>query len=257
MLPIHHTRLHVFNYDEIPAGYYYRCMEEGHPIQRFWHREKFRQVAARIPNGARVLDVGCGPGSFLSVLVRDKPQVRAVGADIASSQIDFAREHVLPAHPDRDLSFVTLDPRAARLPFPDASFDVVTSIEVIEHLHPYVAIALLNEARRVLTSEGRLIVTTPNYRSLWPFIEFALERRSPVKYHDQHISKFTPNALVKFLECAGFDALDVRSFFVAAPFLAGLSPGLARAVQRLEMRADVLMGSLLLGEARVNRDIAS
>ena len=256
MLPIHHTRVHVFNYDEIPAGYYYRCMEEGHPVQRFWHREKFRQVATRIPAGARVLDVGCGPGSFLSVLVQDKPGVRAIGADIASSQIDFARQHVLPAHPGRDLSFVTLDPHAERLPFPDASFDVVTSIEVIEHLHPFVAIALLNEARRVLTPEGRLIVTTPNYRSLWPLIEFALERRSPVKYHEQHISKFTPNALVKFLECAGFDALDLRSFFVVAPFLAGLSGALARTVQRLETRGDFLLGSLLLAEARVNRDIA-
>ena len=68
MLPVHQTPRQtpksVYNYDEIPAGYYFEAMVKGKPAQRFWHQKKFEAVAARIQDGERVLDFGCGPGSF-------------------------------------------------------------------------------------------------------------------------------------------------------------------------------------------------
>jgi hypothetical protein len=101
----------------------------------------------------------------------------------------------------------------------------------------------------VLKPQGKLIITTPNYRSLWPFIEWGLEKTSPVKYHDQHISQFTPNAFVKFLEICGFEMKDLRTIFIVAPFLAGLSRGLARGVFAVERKVAPRMGSLLVAEA--------
>jgi 2-polyprenyl-3-methyl-5-hydroxy-6-metoxy-1,4-benzoquinol methylase len=248
MLPVHKTLKSVFNYDEIPPGYYYRAMREGSPIQRFWHRRKFEYVANRIPDGANVLDFGCGPGSFLAVLAEEKPHVRAVGVDIGSSQIDFANREVGQLFPDR-IKFEALPVTSETIPYPDASFDVVTSIEVIEHLHPAIAHRFLRDARRLLKPDGRLIVTTPNYRSLWPLIELMLERLSDVKYHDQHINKFTPSSLVKFVESGGFEARDVSTIFIAAPFLTPLSPGLADALHRLENTVQLRAGNLLVVEA--------
>jgi len=250
MLPTYRTRTDVFNYDEIPAGYYFEVMRSGSPVQRFWHRRKFEFVAKAIKDGERVLDLGCGPGSFLQVLGEARPGCSAVGVDIASPQIEFARQNVAPAFPDGRVSFRVVEPAPAPLPFEDGSFDVVTCIEVIEHIHPYLAYRMLAEARRVLKPSGRLYVTTPNYRSLWPLIELGLEYLSPVKYHEQHINRFTPNALVKFLECAGFEVGVLRTFFGLAPFLAGVSWGLASTVDRLERRFPFKTGSLMLAEVR-------
>ena len=251
MFPLHKAKSSVFNYDDIPAGYYFEAMAKGSGVQKFWHREKFEEVARKIGNSDKVLDIGCGPGSFLSVVGQTKPQAKAIGVDVASRQIDFAIQNVQSQFTDGRVSFQVMKIDENRLPFPDASFDVVTCIEVIEHIHPYLAIKLLEEARRVLKPTGRLIVTTPNYRSLWPFIEFALERMSPVKYHEQHISKFTPNALIKFLEAAGFEVQKFNTIFIIAPFLMAFAPPLARLLHALERRLPVQLGSLLVAECKI------
>lgn len=254
MLPIHRTKNSVFNYTEIPAGYYYEMMLKGHAVQRFWHREKFMEVAKLVQAGGakKVLDFGCGPGSFLAVLGEAVPGVDATGVDIASPQIDFAVKNIATKFPG-NIRFQLLN--GEKLPYPDATFDAVTCIEVIEHIHPFLAAKILAEARRVLKPEGTFILTTPNYRSFWPLIEWVLEKASPVKYHDQHISKFTPNSLVKFLESCGFEATGINSIFVAAPFVNAVSGGLAHFLHRFEVRLRPLIGSLLILQARPIRDM--
>jgi ubiquinone/menaquinone biosynthesis C-methylase UbiE len=228
-------------------------MVRGHAVQRFWHRHKFLEVARLIQAGGakNILDFGCGPGSFLSVLGEAHPEIHGVGVDIASPQIEFAREKVGKAFPNIRFELLHDD----RLPFPDASFDAVTCIEVVEHIHPFLAAKILSEIRRVLRPDGYVVLTTPNYRSLWPLIEFLLERASPVKYHEQHISKFTPNSLVKFMETCGFEATSLKSIFITAPFLNALSRRLASAVHRVEMKFRPLFGSLLVVQAKPIREI--
>src|SRR6185503_7537952 len=160
-----------------------------------------------------------------------------------SSQIDFANREVAQQIPGDRIRFEALPDTTGVVPYPDASFDVVTSIEVIEHLHPAIAHRFLQEARRLLKPGGRLIVTTPNYRSLWPFIEMVLERVSPVKYHDQHINKFTPTSAVKFVESGGFEVQALSTIFFAAPFFAPVSTAVADAVHRLETSVQFHAGS--------------
>lgn len=250
MLPLYKSPKHIFNYDEIPPGYYYQVMQTGKASQRFWHRHKFLAVVRKIPDRGRILDLGCGPGSFLSILGRERPEVQAIGVDIASPQIEFASREIASQFSDGRIQFQKIDSDTFRLPFDAASFDVVTNIEVIEHIHPHLAYRILEDVQRVLKPAGRLILTTPNYRSAWPFIELLLERLSPVKYHAQHINKFTPNSLVKFLETVGFEVLNAETIFTIAPFLAGLSESLARSVLTWERLSKFRIGSLLVVEAR-------
>jgi ubiquinone/menaquinone biosynthesis C-methylase UbiE len=253
MFPIHKARASVFNYDDIPAGYYFQVMAKGSGVQRFWHRKKFEEVAKKIGKSDRLLDIGCGPGSFLFVVGQIKPDVQAVGVDVASRQIEFAIKNVQSQFKQGNISFQKLKSDDVKLPFPDESFDKVTCIEVIEHIHPHLAMKLLEEARRVLKPTGRLTVTTPNYRSLWPLIEFALELLSPVKYHEQHISKFTPNAFAKFLEAAGYEIKNFSTIFIVAPFFMTISPPLARFLHRIERKLPLLLGSLLMAECKISR----
>lgn len=249
MLPLHRTQVSVFNYEEIPAGYYYEVMRGGHPIQRFWHQKKFLDVALDLPQSGRILDLGCSAGSFLDMMAESRPDLTGIGVDIASRQIDYARLNVESKHQGR-IKFVQVDEREPQLPFESQSFDAVTCIEVIEHIHPYLALRMLADARRLLKPGGKLIVTTPNYRSAWPLIEWLLEKASPVKYHDQHINKYTPNSLIKFLECGGYKIGGVRTIFMAAPFLAGLSWKLAENVHQMEKSSGLRLGSLLVVEAQ-------
>ena len=216
MLFIYHTKEDNFDYENIPPGYYFEVLQNGRGAQQFWHKFKFLEVVDSIPDGSEVLDIGCGPGSFLYTLAQMRPRCRGVGVDIADPQINFANEKVASQFENQRISFKRI--QEGRLPFEDAQFDIVSMIELIEHIHPHKALNILLEARRVLKPEGRILVTTPNYRSLWPFIEMALEYLSPIKYDEQHINKFTPNSFVKFIETAGFRVLNLKGFFVLALF---------------------------------------
>lgn len=123
--------------------------------------------ASRLARGKRVLDAGCGVGYGVARLARCAGRV--VGLEIDPEAVAAARERYRsPA-----AGFVCADCR--RLPFPDASFDLVTAFEVIEHLKDWER--LLAESRRVLTPSGRLVVSTPNR------LYYAEQRETPNPFH--------------------------------------------------------------------------
>ncbi len=109
-------------------------------------KDEWRYLEARIPAGARVLDVGCGNGALLRALA---PRIASgSGVDVSPELLAHARRRKTP-----QLRFEAID--GPRLPFPDASFDVVVSCLSFRYLDwdP-----ILGEIRRVLTDEGRLLV---------------------------------------------------------------------------------------------------
>jgi ubiquinone/menaquinone biosynthesis C-methylase UbiE len=106
--------------------------------------------AARFTVGRRVLDVGCGAGYGTAELGRHA--AAATGIDISPEAIAYAQAH----YPEP--KFVTST--ASALPFDNASFDVVTAFEVIEHLSDWNT--LLTEGCRVLAPHGIFVVSTPN-----------------------------------------------------------------------------------------------
>lgn len=106
--------------------------------------------AARYSAGRRVLDVGCGTGYGTEELARQASF--ATGLDRASEALEYAR----PEYPDVRWVQASAD----GLPFQDASFDLVTAFEVIEHLRDWRA--FLGEVKRVLAPQGLFFVSTPN-----------------------------------------------------------------------------------------------
>jgi ubiquinone/menaquinone biosynthesis C-methylase UbiE len=101
------------------------------------------------------LDVGCGTGHATNYLAK-YGSVLAVGVDISPEAINFARSYY--SHPT--LRFAPMDSLA--LAFPDNMFDLVCSLDVIEHIQnpdKYLA-----EIVRVLKAGGKYFLTTPNKR---------------------------------------------------------------------------------------------
>jgi ubiquinone/menaquinone biosynthesis C-methylase UbiE len=111
-------------------------------------------VAAVAPRpGARILDLGCGPGTLARLVARTCPEAEVVGVEPDPVMGERARRvggnvRVVAA----SATALPTDP-----PF-DRPFDVVVSTLMFHHLHPDDKRAALGEALRVLAPGGRLVV---------------------------------------------------------------------------------------------------
>ena len=106
------------------------------------------------------------------------------------------------------------------IPFEDNSFDSVSMIELIEHLSDDEIASIFQQIHRVLKKGGKIYITTPNYLSLWPILEFILNKVSKVSYEDQHISKFNFLNINKIINNDKFNIIKKNSFIFLSPFTA-------------------------------------
>lgn len=142
-------------------------------------------MAARAGVGAGdvVVDLGTGRGEFL-VAALDRGAGRAVGVEYSEDAIKLAR-HTLEIHGLTDRAEV-VEADVRRVPVPDGTADLVTMLDVIEHLAPAELALALSEAYRILKPGGRLLAHTfptstlydvtyrihrlvvPRHRRTWP-----------------------------------------------------------------------------------------
>ncbi len=123
----------------------------GHPsyVWRFGQDRRLGLIRQWAPlEGRRILDVGCGLGIYMR-------KMRAFSPHVYGVEIDLERA----TEAGRALSLVATA-AAEALPFPDASFDVVLSHEMIEHVRD--DRRSIAEAVRVLRPGGRLVLFCPN-----------------------------------------------------------------------------------------------
>ena len=113
------------------------------------------------------LELGCGDGFIIEALSSDG--VRSLrGTTYRTRTVDYIRTREHPAGIQVDEGIDLNRP----LPYPDASFDVVYSTEVIEHVEGHRNFVL--QAARVLKPGGVLIMTTPNIQRLLSRLSFLL-----------------------------------------------------------------------------------
>jgi SAM-dependent methyltransferase len=129
-------------------------VEEDH----WWYRGR-RRVLNRVidqldlPVGARILDAGCGSGRNMVDMARHG---EVTGIELSQASVAVARR--------RGVGEV-LEGSVDALPFPDGHFDLVASLDVLEHLDD--DRRALAEMRRVTGPGGQLLVTVPAYQWLW------------------------------------------------------------------------------------------
>lgn len=107
-----------------------------------------------LPEGSKVLDVGCGNGLFLKKLLLLNKNLQLFGVEVNQFLIDKARQNTSLARID------LVDLNKGFLPFDNDMFETVFCLDVIEHLtNP---LGLLKEIKRVLKPSGHLILCTPD-----------------------------------------------------------------------------------------------
>lgn len=226
-------------YDSIPEGYYLKVMNQGCSLQRFWHVYHFAQVSARIPDDPYMVlvDLGSGPGAFF---YQHKKRAVKIGVDFAHSQINYVKK-IMP-----DVKWLHGDMEKMQLP----KADYVVMTQVLEHLPPDTKI--LQHIFNALNKKGRAIITTPNYKSLWPIVEWLWERVSPVKYEEQHINPQTLKSFKKIAEESGFRIVEMKTLFLFTPFIALASAKLAQVLAPFEEKVIGKMGLVLIAVLEKN-----
>jgi 2-polyprenyl-3-methyl-5-hydroxy-6-metoxy-1,4-benzoquinol methylase len=227
----------------IDGDYQYRARTDGFVVQRFWHALKERTIARHaLPTAEmRVLDVGCGSGVTTEFLSRHARE--AVGVDGNASAIEFAGSRW------RRDNLVFRHGLADELGFADASFDAVYCLEVVEHLEHAQARRTVNGFARLLKPGGLLFLTTPNYRSPWPVVEWTMDalRLAPQMADHQHVWHPRKRTFRDLAAPELFEEVVVGRAFGMAPFLSVLGWGFAEVVDGMETRVGNPFGNLLFG----------
>ncbi|MBP9732054.1 MAG: methyltransferase domain-containing protein [Candidatus Magasanikbacteria bacterium] len=142
----------------------------------------------------QTLDVGCGTGAVMQMLI--KKGYRSEGVDFSDVALEFCRKKNLTV----SKGF------AEKLPYPDNSFDVVTVLDVLEHLTDETL--AINEIQRVLRPGGVVVATVPAHQFLWSYHDEEL-------HHHRRYNKKNFTAIFK----GKLDILHVSwiHFFIVFP----------------------------------------
>ncbi|MBN1867258.1 class I SAM-dependent methyltransferase [Candidatus Sumerlaeota bacterium] len=161
-------------------------------------------------DGLRVLDLGCGTGLLLRRLeISHHP----VGIDFSPLALEFSRRRGAERLARGDVQ---------ALPIVDASFDVVTALDLAEHIER--DDALFAETLRVLRPGGHLVVSVPAYPFLW-------SEHDETLYHHR---RYRRGELRRHIEEAGFDVVRCSYCITFTfPLIVGF-----RLLQRLKSKKD-------------------
>ncbi len=225
----------------IDGAYQYKALTEGNPVQRFWHEAKQLVIDRFLPPspGDFVMDVGCGSGVIANHLAERGAEVIAVDGN--PSAIAFAQKQF----PSEKIHFVNgLVDEVFEAGRP---VDKIYCLEVIEHVYYDQVLKMLRAFHTLLKPGGRVFLTTPNYASLWPVIEFACDKlqKTATMRGEQHVCHFTPKRLRNVCREAGFEEERLATFCLLAPWVAPLGLGLARFIHNIETVLPLKAGSIV------------
>jgi SAM-dependent methyltransferase len=170
--------------------------EERH----FWFRarnrvigEVLRSLTSPLPDGYRVLEVGCGNGNVLRVLEQICARGKIIGLDRFAERLHYARQRVHCPLVQADLH---------HWPF-RTPFDVIGMFDVLEHLADDRLV--LRQLHRALRPGGYLVLTVPAHQKLWSYSDVVA----------QHYRRYAPWELKQILADAGFDVEYLTQFMMA------------------------------------------
>lgn len=168
----------------------------------YWVERRYNLTSQMIDKPGSLLDVVCGPSHLQHYLKRE---ISYIGADINLNSLKKALNREL----------VVAD--ACHLPFRGSCFDYVVLAELLEHLgHQENCI---QEAYRVLKSDGSLVIYTPNLLCLHSRLRVLLGKK-PLWYGNSrpggHIRLLTPVLIRALLEECGFRIIERKAFIYAS-----------------------------------------
>ncbi|MDY6950060.1 MAG: class I SAM-dependent methyltransferase [Thermodesulfobacteriota bacterium] len=191
---------------ETPKDLYESIWQEKLETGQEQTPNRIKEAFKETDSGRRCLDIGCGDGSFSKLVMGHYRHV--CGIDFSAVALKHAAlQGVSPVLADLD---------GQSLPFRHESFDLVSCLDVIEHV--FDPEMLVQESYRVLKKGGVLILTTPNIRfidhirKLLMYGQFPKTSLDKGSYDGGHIHYFTFADIRHLLTTAGFRVLRQRGY---------------------------------------------
>jgi ubiquinone/menaquinone biosynthesis C-methylase UbiE len=152
-----------------------------------------------------ILDVACGTGQFLGQLRRTLPQAELTGIDLSPYYL---------ARASRIGGVKLVNENAEAMPFPEASFDAVTSIFLFHELPKSARVNVMREMHRVAKPGARAIICDSAQRSESEELSYFFEA-FPALYHEPYFKSYVADPLEDTMAELGFRVLSVRPHFLS------------------------------------------
>lgn len=202
----------------IPEGYYDKSIffdqNSDNNTQSNWHKTTFESVVSRLEKSETLLDFACGSGTFLGQYIKKEA---SVGVDISETQILYAKEKYKNCG-----SFFTVN----EFRFEDYKnhFDTITCLGLFEFISKEEANYFLEKFKYCLKDNGRIIISTPNFKLIMRIIEIILSSIGKINYSKEYKNRYKKKTLTKILKNHKFKKIEVKkiiSLFIFFSFLNG------------------------------------
>jgi len=170
--------------------------------------------------GQRLLDLGCGFGTFVLLCLRNG--IDACGVEVADFDLDFARKRLRVEFPDCDPTRIYLQKDAQTTGLENESFDVITAWNLLEHVPDYKQ--LIEEVYRLLKPGGYFFGIAPNYLAFrkeahyhlpwlplfprWIAKHYLQISGRRTEFFEQHIYYVTNWGILQSIKRTGFEIVD-------------------------------------------------
>jgi SAM-dependent methyltransferase len=215
------------HYDEA----YFADLSARYRTRNRFARQRIANVFSLLPDvrGRRVLDIGCGMGTF-TFEAATRGARYALGVDMAVSGI-AAASRIAREERVKGCGFLLAD--AASLPVGNATVDVAVAADFTEHLDDETMRRVLTEAARVVKPNGTLVIYTPEAGHIF---ERLRDRGILLEQEPSHIGIRSADALADFAVAAGFKVERIQYLPSHLPVWNLLERAFARWVPLLRRR---------------------
>ncbi|MDO8659723.1 MAG: class I SAM-dependent methyltransferase [Candidatus Parcubacteria bacterium] len=163
-------------------------------------RDRVEVSVSFVPHRAkRILDVGVGHGFFEERILSEGKNHAIYGIDIAPQGIRLINKKY-----KGEFSVGSI----YNIKYPNGYFDVVSALEVLEHIPPHRVFAAYKEINRVLSRRGTLIVSVPLNEGL----------RGMNNNPSGHVREYSKELIISELQLAGFKTVSHAFFFAFEKF---------------------------------------
>lgn len=170
-----------------------------------------------------ILDLGCGTGSTTVLLKQTFPQAEVIGLDLSPYMLVMAQRKAQQL--DLDIQF--RHGMAEKTGFPDASFDLVSASLLFHETPPEVAIAILQEAFRLLRPGGEIIILDGNQATL-RWVDWLTEI-----FEEPYIKSYAAGSVDAWMGQVGFGDVRTETWWWIHQVTRGVKPLMEKRLQRV------------------------